>query len=93
MGHLDSLLLKTWLYQVDDSYFSKVSKLQYSFSANIGLLDQTLALKWIKENIDLFGGVAERVTILGNQCMICFSLDFFTEISLITIASVSREWS
>ena len=47
--------------------FHKIQKLQFSISANIGHLDQTLALKWIQENIDLFGGDADRVTILGNQ--------------------------
>ena len=34
-------------------------------TSNIGLLDQTLALKWVQGNIDLFGGDAARVTILG----------------------------
>lgn len=34
---------------------------------NAGLKDQVMALKWLKENIQNFGGCPNRVTLVGHS--------------------------
>lgn len=58
-------------------FFGFLSTGDENARGNFGLWDQTLALKWVKENISYFGGDPENVTIFGQSAGAA-SVDFLT---------------
>ena len=40
---------------------------EYAHSGNAGMLDIVLALRWVSDNIDRFGGDPQRVLVFGNS--------------------------
>ena len=65
------VIVVTIAYRVGVFGFFHLSHLpggeEYPDAQNLGLLDQMMALKWIHENIEGFGGDPDNVTIFGES--------------------------
>lgn len=47
--------------------FAQSESLKEEGSENAGLRDQRLAIEWVRDNIDIFGGDPENITIFGQS--------------------------
>jgi carboxylesterase type B len=54
-------------YRLNMYGFMQTPQLLAEGSSNAGLLDQRMALRWIQENIEAFGGDPERVVVWGES--------------------------
>jgi para-nitrobenzyl esterase len=56
-------------YRLGALFFSYLAELgeEYASSGNAGLLDQVLALEWVRDNIATFGGDPGNVTVFGES--------------------------
>lgn len=62
-------------YRVAAWGFMKSADLVAENSTNMGMRDQRLALEWVQENIEAFGGNSSEVTIWGESAG-AFSVGF-----------------
>ena len=48
-------------------YLPEIGGEKYAQASNVGMLDIVLALEWVRDNIERFGGDPDNVTILGQS--------------------------
>lgn len=63
----EGVVFVSFNYRVGLFGFMAGSTWQTNATANAGFHDQRLALEWVQENIHLFGGDPDRVTVIGES--------------------------
>ncbi|KAJ3415284.1 hypothetical protein HDV05_005294 [Chytridiales sp. JEL 0842] len=66
-GASDPVVVVTMNYRLGAFGFLASQQLQQTSGLNLGLLDQRLALLWVRKNIALFNGDAENITVFGES--------------------------
>lgn len=64
LAHKTQSIVITVQYRVGIFGFLRSPK--QGISGNMGLYDQVMALKWIKKNVDAFGGDSNRISVMGR---------------------------
>lgn len=54
-------------YYINSSFTGYASTEDKEMPGNFALKDQLLALKWVKQNINYFGGNPDNVTLFGES--------------------------
>lgn len=69
VGEQKDIIYVSFNYRLELLGFMDFSKVEggekYAQSGYLGILDQLLALKWIKQNIEVFGGDSANITVCG----------------------------
>ncbi|OQD68727.1 hypothetical protein PENDEC_c031G06535 [Penicillium decumbens] len=73
------IIFVTMNYRLGAFGFMPGSEILKDGSANLGLLDQRLALEWVADNIEAFGGDPSKVTIWGESAG---AISVFNQIAL-----------
>lgn len=63
----EDVVLVTFNYRLYAFGFLSLDDPKLGIPGNAGMKDQVLALKWIKQNIDQFGGDSQNITIFGQS--------------------------